>query len=86
MERLIEQLKTLFGRKFPGATAELEQARPLRHVGGFLVWDGFEGVEQLGRQRQLRQVIREARSAEDQAQLTTILTVTLAEVAVMREG
>ena len=85
MAPLIKRLQRLFAGRFPGATAELEKVTPLKKVGGFLVWDGFEGVEQIDRQRRLRTVIRENLPPEEQAKVTTILTVTPAEVAVMRE-
>ena len=86
MARLVRRLQALFHTHFPGAMAELEQATPLKKVGGFLVWEGFEGAEQIERQRRLRKVIRENLSPQEQEQLTGILTVTPAEVAVMREG
>lgn len=86
MDPLVEKLKQLFESQFSGATADLEVVKPLKKVGGFLVWEGFEGIEQIDRQRQLRHAVRDGLTPEEQARLTTILTVTPAEVAVMREG
>jgi hypothetical protein len=85
MAPLINRLKELLASHFPGATADLETVAPINKVGGFLKWDGFEAVEQIDRQRRLRAVIREELSRQEQSQLTTILTVTPAEVQVMRE-
>ena len=86
MEEFIKHLVELFSQQFPGSLAELEQARPLRKVGGYLIWDGFEDVEQLDRQRQLGRVLRANLNSSEQSKVTTILTLTPAEAAVMREG
>jgi hypothetical protein len=85
MEELMQALRDLFAREFPGSAAELEQVRPLQKVGGFLIWEGFEGQEQLERQRAVSRAIRQLDPGA-QLQLSTILTVTPEEIAVMREG
>ena len=86
MERFIQRLTALLKQNFPGAEIELERARPAPRVGGFLIWDGFERMDQTKRQTHVWQVLRESLSAEDQGRITAILTVTPAEISVMREG
>lgn len=86
MEALIRKLRKILKTQFVGAEPELEQAGPLDKIGGYLIWRGFEGVEQLDRQRQLNRAIRERLSVEEQLHITTILTVTPDEVAVMRSA
>lgn len=85
MEELIERLNQLFGGQFPGSVAELELVHPINKVGGYLIWDGFEEMEQIDRQRQVSRVVR-TMMPDDRSRVTTILTLTPAEVMVMREG
>ncbi len=86
MEKLINRLRRIMRLRFPGCTPELEHARPLRKVGGFLIWRGFQGVEQIDRQRRLAQALGEELTDDERARVTTILAVTPDEVAVMRAG
>lgn len=85
MEELIERLSQLLQRQFPGSMPELEQVKPLQKVGGYLLWDGFEDLEQLDRQRKLSRVIREYLSPDDASRITTVFTLTPAEAEVMRQ-
>jgi len=55
------------------------EPRPPRKVGGFLIWDGFSGLEQIERQNRLWGVLRERLSRDDQLRITAILTATPAE-------
>jgi len=80
MQKVAEVLQ----REFPGSTPELEQARPLQKVGGYLIWSGFEGVEQIDRQRQLTGAIKRNLPAHEQLLVTTILTMTPQESELMR--
>jgi len=84
MEEFIRRLTELLSRNFKGAEVALEQAVPLQKVGGVLVWDGFQDHDQLERQHQMWQVIRDALRPEEQLQITAILTMTPEEMAVMQ--
>jgi len=86
MAQLIDKLQTVLRADFPGASAELEIVPPAKKIGGFLIWAGFEGIEQIDRQRQLARVLRKRLSSEDASRVTTILTLTPAESAVMKES
>jgi acid stress-induced BolA-like protein IbaG/YrbA len=86
MEQQIERIRKVLKSKFPGATPELEQAKPLKKIGGFLIWPGFEGVEQIKRQRALSRALKEGLKPQELAQVTTILTITPGEAEAMREA
>ena len=86
MEEIIDKVEQVLKRAFRGATTELELVRPGGKIGGFLIWSGFEGVEQIDRQRELARVIHEKLRAEDLSRLTTILTMTPEESAAMKES
>ena len=86
MATLMERLQHVLTEHFPGSIAELEQANPSEKIGGYLIWDGFEDLEQLDRQRRLGQVVRSGLPREDQLRVTTIFTFTPTEVALMREN
>ncbi|HEX4792861.1 MAG TPA: hypothetical protein VH370_03660 [Humisphaera sp.] len=86
MEQQIDRLKKVLISKFPGATPELERAKPLKKVGGFLIWGGFEGLEQIKRQRALSRALKEGLTPQELAKVTTILTITPGEAEAMREA
>ena len=86
MEELMNRLRNLLDAEFPEAKVELEQASPAEKVGGFLIWSGFDGMEQIERQQRLADVIRSKLSRDDQIRITAILTVTPDERSVPTEG
>jgi hypothetical protein len=86
MEELIRRLYELLHAQFANSELTLEQVPGLQRVGGLLAWEGFEGLEQMDRQRHLWQVLRASLPPEDQLRITAILTMTPAELAVTREG
>ncbi len=86
MEDFPQQLTQLLQQHFPGSTPELEQVKPLDKIGGYLLWEGFDGFEQLDRQRQLSRAIREHLSPEQAMQVTTIFTLTPVEADVIRQS
>ena len=86
MEELIERVRAALERAFPGATVSLEQAIPLEKVGGVLLWDDFETMEQIERQQLLAKKLRESLSGSDLLRVTAILTLTSAEVSTPTEN
>ena len=84
MEPFIEKLRGVLHTEFANSRDELEP-RPPRKVGGFLIWEGFSGLEQIERQRKVWEVLRERLNQEDQRRITAILTATPAEWAAMTE-
>lgn len=86
MEQQIDKIRRVLASKFPGSTPELDQAKPLKKVGGFLIWAGFDGMEQIKRQRALSRALREGLTPKELALVTTILTITPGEAEAMREA
>lgn len=76
MDDLRMRLTTLLREEFRGADVELEQADPSESVGGFIVWSGFAGQEQIDRQERLWTSIRSKLPRADQTHVTLIMTLT----------
>lgn len=85
MEKLIARLNTILQKEFPGSEPDLEYSKYSHKVGGFLLWKGFTGVEQIDRQRRLSAAIKKLPES-DRKKLTMILTFTPAESIVSRAG
>ena len=77
---LRERLRELLQNEFPGAELRWETDDRLA---GVIIWDGFRGVAQSARQRQVWKVLRNRLEIDDQARVLAILTVTPAEQRVM---
>jgi hypothetical protein len=80
----LETLTKILAAAFPGSTSELEAVPGTERIGGFLIWNGFDGMDQLNRQRKLSTALRERLNPAQLLGITTILTMTPDEVAVMR--
>ncbi len=80
----VETLPQILGAAFPGSTAELEPVAGTDRIGGFLIWAGFEEMDQLDRQRTLSAALRARLNPAQLLGVSTILTMTPDEVAVMR--
>ena len=81
---LIQRLRDLFARHFPGGQLVAEAPRAGGRIAAYLIWDGFDALEQSDRQRRVWAVARAELSPEDQMRLMAILTVTADELEVMQ--
>lgn len=54
-------------------------AKLLEKFSGLVVWKGFEGLDQVDRQRQVWKVLRSQLSRDEQVRITAVLTLTPAE-------
>lgn len=86
MTELTKQVQRILELEFPGSTAILDPASPLEKVGGLLIWNGFDQMEQIDRQRKLMAKLREKLSRDDLLQITAILTLTPAENAIPEDN
>jgi acid stress-induced BolA-like protein IbaG/YrbA len=86
MDLTIKRLRQALEEKFPDAETELERFPGTKKIGGYLIWDGFEGFDQLERQQLLSNALRESLGDDYRSRVTTIFTLTPAENMVMREG
>jgi hypothetical protein len=73
------KLSKLLGRHFPSAKISLDQAKPAEKIGGMIIWDGFEGMDQVDRQNRLWKALRANLSPEEQLMITAILTMSATE-------
>ncbi len=86
MEKLTKAVSAALGKAFPGCEAKLEVVRPAKRIGGVLVWEGFGGVEQIDRQRLVREALDAAIHGPDRKAISLILTLTPTELRVMKAG
>ena len=86
MEKILKEIDALLRRSFADSTTELELSPDSSKVTGLLIWDGFEGDEQIDRQQRVWKVIRGKLTPEQRRRVSAIFTVTPTELAVMREG
>ena len=86
MEPLIEKLTTLLKAEFDAADVQLMPTPYMGKVAGFLVWSGFEGLEQIKRQNRLWKVLRKKLTPEELLKVSAILTFTPEEWAVEQEA
>lgn len=86
MDRLVAKVARILRQSFPGAEVELQRKDAESKLSGDLIWRGFSGKDQLSRQRKLWKALHEHLSAEDEAKVSLILTLTPRELAVIQEG
>jgi predicted DNA-binding transcriptional regulator YafY len=86
MDKVISKLKRTLRQAFKDAEIELPPPEKGEKVSGFLVWEGFEGDDQLRRQQRLWEVLDEALTSQERQKISAIFTTTPSEMAVMREG
>jgi len=79
MDELIARVSRVLQERFPGAEPALAPVPLGERAGGFLVWDGFDGVPQRERQRMIWDTLRARLAREDQQRVTAILTLTPVE-------
>ncbi len=86
MDPFLAHLDALLEKHFPGSEFQRDQAAPAPRIGGFLVWDRFEGTSQRERQRQVWSVLHGNLPVEDQQRVTAILTLTPLEQEAILEN
>ena len=79
MEQQIAQILT---QAFPGMTIDLDETLGPR-VHGRIVWDGFDGKDQVDRQTAVRQALKQKLGPEAQ-QVGVLLTYTPTELEAMQ--
>ena len=85
MDSLVNKLEHLLTSRFKDAEVDLERFRQSKKVGGFLIWKGFEGKEQIKRQQAVWKLLRAQLTKVELQRLTAILTLTPAEAVVEQE-
>lgn len=77
-----EHITQLLQQQYPGAQVDVGFAYGAERLSGYIVWGGFDGLEQIDRQRLLATYLR-ASLGPDAQQVSTILTYTPHEFQVM---
>lgn len=85
MAELQGKVEQLLTENFAGAQTELETLPDLEKVSGFLIWPGFEGLDQLERQRRLWELLRRRLGRAEQRNVSALLTVTPDELNTLRK-
>jgi len=84
MEEMIERLTALFSEAFPGSRCEID-TRGDTQVGGFLIWDGFEGKTMEERHRLVWGLLRRRLTHDEVISITAIFTQSENEFSIMLE-
>ena len=82
MEKIIADVDQILRDGFPGATTELELLD--ERVTGFLIWEGFEGLEQMDRRKPVNKVLIDALGPNFREHVSMIFLMTPAEMSAMR--
>lgn len=85
MDTFLKKLDRLLRDEFRGATTELERWEPPRSAGGFLIWEGFMGIDPRDRVKRVYDTLRDRLEEKDLGRVATIMPVTPIEMKVRRE-
>ncbi len=76
MDKVMTQLTDAFKSSFAGAEVNLKTYPPDRRIGGNVVWDGFDDMDFLDRQREIHRVVAAALDEAGQMRTSMILAFT----------
>lgn len=77
-----ERVKTLLEERFPGAAIQVDASPYSDKVSGYLVWGGFEDLEQIDRQDLVISWLHQRLGTEDRS-ISVILTYSPNEYQMM---
>jgi stress-induced morphogen len=83
--QLKDKIREILAASFPGIVIdELEKPSAEGRLTGVLVWKGFEGKEQVERQKQVWDVLRSELTKKEQGSISMIITLTPRELKSIR--
>ena len=85
METLTGKLDRLLRRQFKGAGTQLETFERPRRIGGFLIWNGFTGMDADNRVKLLYDFLREQLDHSEFSKVDLIMPVTRPEMQFRNE-
>jgi hypothetical protein len=85
MDDLIKKIDEVLRGNLAGATTELELLPPLSKVSGFILWDGFEGNDDMDRQNRVWDLLQTNLTPEERRRVSAIFTLTPHENAIIRQ-
>ena len=86
MANLTTSLKKALSTAFPRSQFRPEVNKADKRIGGVLVWDGFQDIDQIDRQRMVREALDRVIQGDPRRDIAFIITVTHAEMAVLKAG
>ncbi len=79
-----QHVQHILSRRFHGAQVEADRFNGAERISGHIVWEGFNDLDQVDRQRQIYQVLRQELGPEA-TQISIILAYSPEEWAAMHE-
>lgn len=79
---LINEVRSALVARFPGADIRLKRLRG-NHVGGSIVWEGFDRQMQIDRQVQLHKALQSELSDDQRSRVSLIMALTPEEEEVL---
>lgn len=84
MGTFAKKLTRLLHQRFPNCELELEEVGGGR-IGGLIIWDGFNALDHIDRQKKLSEAIKSSLTPTEQLKISAILAMTPAELANARQ-
>jgi acid stress-induced BolA-like protein IbaG/YrbA len=72
--------------RFKGAEVEIDNYPESDRTGATVIWKGFEGKDEIERQRLVRKAIEKGLGPQQARKISLVLTFTPDEMAAIREG
>jgi hypothetical protein len=85
METFLKKLDRLLREEFQGATTELERWEPPPFAGGFVVWEGFMGIDPRDRVKRVYDALSSRLPQKELGRVAMIMPVTPVEMKVRKE-
>jgi hypothetical protein len=76
MEPILDKVRGVLSAEFSGADVRLEPVQGNGRVWGFLIWPGWEGLDQIDRVGRVWDVLRSRLTPDEVRQVSAILTMT----------
>ena len=86
MEQFLRKLKRVLKTEFAGASTDIDITVPGHKVGGYLIWKGFTGLEQIDRQEKLWNFINEKLTPDERKSISILMTLTPVEASYARKS
>ena len=85
METFLKKLDRLLRKEFRGAITELERWEPPPFAGGFVIWEGFTGIDPRDRVKRVYDALSSRLARNELGRVATIMPVTPVEMKVRKE-
>lgn len=83
-DQIVNRLKALFEKTFQNAHVDIDPPSPTGRIGGTIVWQGFEGRDQLDRQNEVWAIIDKNFNDDEKRNIILIMTLTPDELSTIQ--